>query len=188
MRAMAVSKPELKFVSRGVVPRAWQVALGALVLIAGCAQQPPYFGPKDSDHATGYTDERLDQNRYRVTYTGNSATARETVEDFLLLRSAQVTLQSGFGHFVFDTRDTQAHTTYYSDFMGWPGWRRHGWYWNIWPYDDEAETRPVTRYQAYAEIVMLTDAQAAKEPRSIDAQSIMQRLGPAATPPPPPAK
>jgi hypothetical protein len=41
----------------------------------------------------------------------------------------------------------------------------------------------VRRFEAYAEIVLLTDAQAAKEPRAIKAQSIIDRLGPAAPPP-----
>jgi hypothetical protein len=162
------------------------VALGTI--LASCATEPPYYGPKDADHPTGYTDEKLDQNRYRVTYSGNSATARETVENFLLLRAAQVTQQAGAKYFMFDMRDTKAHTTYWTDFMGPPGWGgpRFGWYWHSWPYDTEAESRPETQYHAYAEIILLTDAQAAKEPRAIDAQSIIQRLGPSAAPPAPP--
>ena len=88
----------------------------AWLAVAACAPEVPYFGPKDADHATGYTDEKLDQNRFRVTYSGNSQTNRETVEDFLLLRSAQVTEQSGSHFFMFDMRDTKSHTTYFSDF------------------------------------------------------------------------
>jgi hypothetical protein len=154
--------------------------------VSACAPEQPYFGPKDADHSTGYTDEKLDQNRYRVTYSGSSLTNRETVEDFLLLRAAQVTQQAGSSFFMFDMRDTKAHTTYLSDFPGWGGGPRFGWYWHNWPYDgfdDEVESRPITRFQAYAEIVLLTDAQAAKEPRAINAQSIIERLRPAAPPP-----
>ena len=159
----------------------------AWLAISACAPEAPYFGPKDVDHATGYTDQKLDQNRYRVTYSGSSATNRETVENFLLLRAAQVTRQAGANAFMFDMRDTKTHTTYFSDFPGWGGGPRFGWYWHSWAYDgfdNEVETRPVTRYQAYAEIVLLTDAQAAKEPRAINAQSIIQNLGPTAAPPP----
>jgi hypothetical protein len=165
-------------------------AAAALVCLAvsACAPEVPYFGPKDADHATGYTDEKLDQNRYRVTYSGSSATPRETVENFLLLRAAQVTQQAGASAFMFDMRDTKSHTTYFSDFPGWAGGPRFGGYWHSWAYDDgfdnEVESRPVTRYQAYAEIVLLTDAQAAKEPRAINAQSIIQHLGSNAIPPP----
>jgi hypothetical protein len=176
-----------KFLSASVFAGA--LVLGAL--LAGCAEEPPYYGPKDADHSTGYTDEQLAQNRYRVTYSGNSATPRETVENFLLLRAAQVTQQAGAHYFMFDMRDTKARTTYWTtEFGPWPGWGgpRFGWYWHSWPYgDDTAETRPVTRYNAYAEIVLLTDPEAAKEPRAIEAQSVIQHLGPIVAPPPPPA-
>ena len=57
--------------------------------------------------ATGYTDRALTQNRYRVTFTGNTVTPRETVESYLLLRAAEVTRAAGYSHFMFDTRNTQ---------------------------------------------------------------------------------
>lgn len=164
---------------------------GLMLLGLAACTTPAVYGPREPGQTTGYTDERLSDNRYRVTYTGNAATARETVEDFLMLRAAEVTLQSGFSHFVFDTRDTQARTTYYSSFVdGWPGWGRrrgYGWYWHNWPYDEDVATTSITRYQAYAEIVMLSDDQAKAEPRAIDAHEIVANLGPKANPPPPPA-
>src|ERR1700761_3258714 len=79
------------------------------MLLAACAQPAP-FAPRGADQQTGYTDRQLAQNRWRVTFTGNSATPREQVEDYLLLRSAQVTLAAGATHFLFDNRDTQAKT------------------------------------------------------------------------------
>ena len=165
-----------------------------VMLVAACAAEPPYYGPKQPGESVGYTDLRLDQNRFRVTYSGNSATTRETVENFLLMRAAQVTLQSGYSHFLFDARDTKAKTTYLSDFTGWPGWGG-GWYWHSWPdafggppFAAEAESRPITKFEAYAEIVMLTSAEAAKEPRAIDARQIITRLGPLVTLPPVPPK
>jgi hypothetical protein len=162
-------------------------AVAGLTWVSACAPEIPYFGPKDADHPTGYTDEKLDQNRFRVTYSGSSATNRETVENFLLLRAAQVTRQAGSNFFMFDMRDTKTHTTYFSEIPGWAGPPYYGWYWHNWAYagfDNEVESRPITRYQAYAEIIVLTDAQAAKEPRAIDAQSIILHLGPTAMPPP----
>ena len=61
---------------------------------------------------------------------------------------------------------------------------RFGWYWHNWDYD--ADTYPTTRYEAYAEIVMLTPEQAKSEPRAVDAQDIVSHLGPIVQPPPPP--
>lgn len=161
-------------------------ALGLLVLTA-CANPTPY-APREPGQTTGYTDMRLDENRYRVTFTGNSVTGRETVEDYLLLRSAEVTLDSGFSHFMFDTRDTEARTSYRTDFVGWPGWRGYGWYRHSWPYYgafggpygpyyDSVDSRPITRYQAYAEIVMLSPDQARDHPAALDARDVASRIG-----------
>lgn len=153
--------------------------LGALALLAGCATEPPYFGPIGNGHDTGYSDQQIDQTHFRVTYQGNSQTTRDTVETFLLLRAAQVAAQAGYPSFMFDTRDTKAKTYYFTTFTGWPGWRGYGWYgWDGAPFDEESESRPVTRYEAYAEIVLLTADQAAKDPRALNAQSVIGHLSP----------
>jgi hypothetical protein len=170
------------------------VLLGAAAGLAGCATPTPYAAATD-DRSTGYSDKRLADNRFRVTFTGNSATKRETVENFLLLRSAEVTRDAGFGWFVFDDRDTEAKTTYHTDFAGYPGWgpgfrRGFGFYHHSWLHDpwdpfwaDDAETRPTTRYQAYAEIILLTPEQAKQDPHALQASDVITRLGPSAAPP-----
>lgn len=160
------------------------------LLLAGCATPAPY-APQTHQGGAGYSDERLAQNRYRVTFTGNSATPRAQVEDFLLYRAAQVTLDSGFAAFEFDARDTKAKTTYFSTFQPypydpfWPGYDYYGWYWHNWAFED-VQARPITRYEAYAEIVMLTAEQAKSQPRALDARDVMAHLGPRVLPPPPP--
>lgn len=178
-------------------PARRRLAIGVVAVtllgLAGCATGPAPYGPKTGDSTTGYTDQQLTTNRYRVTFTGNSQTDRQTVENYLLLRSAEVTLGAGFDYFLFDTRNTKSKTTYLSSFSGWPGWGGYGWYWHNWawgppygpgPYGMDATSRPITRYQAYAEIVLLTDTQAKSEPRAINANEIIAHLRP---PPPPPA-
>jgi hypothetical protein len=167
--------------------------LGGTVL-AACATGPIYRprGPGDN---VGYTDQRLTQNRYRVTFTGSSGTRRELVEDSLLRRSAEVTLQNGFSHFVFDQRDTDATGFYRDSFrprtslgFGFGSSRFFGpgpWYWSSfgfgggYPYGEFYA--PLPRYEAYAEIVMLNPQQAAGEPDAIDAREVLASL----TPPPP---
>lgn len=166
----------------GLTPRL-APALLLLIALTGCETPTPYQPRTDQG---GYTDQRIGENRYRVTFTGNAVTDRLTVENYLLLRAAQVTVQSGYHWFVFDTRDTQARTSYHTDFQGYPGWpgfRGFGWYWHDWDYD-YADTYPTTRYDAYAEIVMLTPDQAKKEPRALNADDVIAHI----TPPPPPAK
>ncbi len=169
------------------MPKFSNLAFLALLGLSACVA-PAAYGPRGPGDVTGYTDEQLAQNRYRVTYTGNAATDRETVEDYLLYRSAEVTLKAGFTHFEFDTRDTKAHTTYYSSFVGgWPGWpyrHRYGWYWHNWAFDDEdVMTSSITRYEAYAEIVMLTGDQAADNADAMDANDVIAHLGPKVHPP-----
>ncbi len=169
--------------------RGSMVAAAALMLAA--CETPATYHPAERPGGIGYTDEQLAGNRWRVTFTGNSATRRETVENYLLLRAAEVTLKAGYHWFIFDTRNTEAQTTYHSDFVGWPGWRGRGWYWHSWPYggwgaETDVTSRPVTAYDAYAEIVLLTDEQARNEPRAIKAQDVLDHIGPTAYPPGPP--
>ena len=166
----------MRFRARGALAAA---SLISVFTLTGC-ESPAPFAPL-AGHTTGYTDERLSANRWRVTFVGNAVTSRRTVENYLLLRAAQVTQESGYRWFVFDTRDTQAHTAYYTAFQGWPGYhRRFGWYWQNWDYGD---TYAVTRYEAYAEIVLLTPVQTRNEPRAVDAEDIIAHLTPPAPPP-----
>jgi hypothetical protein len=162
----------------------------AVLALAGCASPTAYQPAADNGAnggANGYADQRLAENRYRVTFQGNSATKRETVENYLLLRSAEVTKAAGFAWFAFDDRDTKAKTTYHTEF-GEPGfgpgfgWYRHSWRHNPWDpfWGDQAEAVPSTRYQAYAEIIMLTPEQAKSDPHALQASDVIARLGPGA--------
>ncbi len=164
----------------------------AFLAIAGCVQPTPYQ-PSIGPDGAGYSDRQLAANRYRIAFNGNSVTSREAVEDYLLRRAAEVTLQSGFSYFMFDTRNTEARTDYYSNFMArWPGLRFSPgfWYWHSWNYDpfgydmfgyDRFGPERIdseTRYRAYAEIVMLTPEQAATEPTALYAQDVLAHVAP----------
>jgi hypothetical protein len=169
--------------------------LGFLAL-AGCATPAPY-APMTPGQATGYTDRQLSDNRWRVTFTGNSVTPRETVENSLLLRAAEVTLASGHSHFVFDTRDTKAQTRYDAFPVGPPygyGFHRgfgygfgYGYgpgYWGFHPawgysaFGPDVDIVSTTKYESYAEIVVLNDEQAKREPRAVDARAVIARMPP----------
>ena len=82
-------------------------ACGLALALAACTAPAPY-APRRPGETTGYTDRELAPGRFRVTFTGNSVTERDTVENYLLLRAAEVTLASGGTHFIFDDRDTRA--------------------------------------------------------------------------------
>ena len=160
-----------------------------LLVLAGCATPAPY-GPRGPGQETGYTDRQLSDNRWRVTFTGNSVTPRETVENDLLLRAAEVTLAAGGTHFVFDTRDTKAQTRYDAiptgpgpGFYGYGYWRFHP-RWGYDPFGPPVDIVSTTKFESYAEIVILNDAQAAREARAVDARAVIAHLTPPPAPPP----
>ncbi len=161
-------------------------------LLAGCMAPSPY-APRLEGQRTGYTDRALTQTRYRVTFTGNTVTPRETVESFLLLRAAEVTRAAGYTNFVFDTRNTRTNTSVQTVPYGppadpfWGGYGRRGFgYWGGWgfAYEPAVDVVVRTNFEAYAEIVLLTPEQAAKEPRSLNAAEVIARIGPDAAPKP----
>jgi hypothetical protein len=163
------------------------VLVVALTGLAACQTAAPY-APRATGQSTGYTDRELAPGRYRVTFTGNSATPREQVEDDLLLRAAEVTLAAGFSHFVFDSRDTQAQTRYsafpqprpHLGFGFGPGYWSFRPRWGYDPFGPPVDIMTSTRYEAYAEIVLLKGADVAKEPRAVDARAVIQHLTPPA--------
>jgi hypothetical protein len=72
-----------------------------ITMLSGCVtpyQQKGFMG--------GYTDSRLDSNTVRVSFYGNHHTARETVENDMLYRCAEVTLKDGYDYFVIVSGDT----------------------------------------------------------------------------------
>ena len=172
------------------------VATLAVTLLAAC-ETGPVYKPRAPGERVGYTDLQLTPTRYRVTFTGNSSTRREDVENYLLRRAAEVTLGAGYTHFAFDSRDTTARTYYresFSDpFFADPFYGPRAFYWSSWPYYGYpygpygfgrpfgygyGDLRPITSFSAYAEIVTLRANEAAGNPRAIDAQSLLQRLPP----------
>jgi len=70
------------------------IATALLLTLSGCATQTAYQ-PAEKRGAEGYTETKLGENRYRVTFTGNSVTPAETVKDYALLRAGELTLEKG---------------------------------------------------------------------------------------------
>lgn len=48
----------------------------------------------------GYQETQLNTNEYNVTYTGTRSTNIKKVNDFVLLRSAEITLENGYKYFM----------------------------------------------------------------------------------------
>lgn len=71
-------------------------ALIVALLLTGCVtgDYQAYNG------GVGYISDHQEDNIYQVTYTGTRTTKAEKVNDFVLLRSAELTLEQGFKYFV----------------------------------------------------------------------------------------
>jgi hypothetical protein len=176
-------------------------AMAAALALGGCMTATPYQPATGTgQYRTGYSDEQIEDNRFRVSFAGNTLTARETVERYLLYRAAELTVQHGFDHFILVDRDTEKRTETYrtpgaygpgygGPWGGWsPYWRfyrpRWGWrsydpFWDDPFWNDRGwDYRTVNRYEAMAEIVVGRGPKPAGNVRAFDAREVLNRLGP----------
>lgn len=82
---------------RALIPAVLALALAA------CASPTPYQ-PSWMGDGYGYSEQRIEDNRFRVAFQGSSATPRDTVENYLLYRAAELTLAQGGDYFVVVAR------------------------------------------------------------------------------------
>lgn len=80
-------------------------ALSAVLTLAACASAPAY-SPAQSTNGIGYTDQRIENDRFRVTYRGGPRMSSAVVQDYALMRAAQVTIEHGADWFEVVTADT----------------------------------------------------------------------------------
>lgn len=157
----------------------------ALGLLAACATATPYQPAAGAAAPYGYQEQRIENNRLRVSFRGNTLTDRETVETYLLYRAAEATLQAGFDHFIIANRDTEERTRlqamgpsrpyspfdywYYSPRRGWSFWRDPFWH-------EPTSYREVTRYEAVAEVAMFRGAKPENDANAFDAREVQANL------------
>lgn len=68
------------------------VSSAAALLVAACASLAPY-GPQVGASGQGFSEQRIESDRWRVTYRGVGDPA--PVADYALLRAAELTLENG---------------------------------------------------------------------------------------------
>ena len=173
-------------------PALFAVAASALALtVAACATPTPY-GPMQPGRAGGYAEQRLEANRFRVAFAGNSVTSREQVEMSLLLRAAELTVQEGFDWFATVERATDRDTRYVGGrdpfydpyYRGWnPYWRfyRGGSWSRFDPYWNDINVRQIDRFEATSEIVMGRGPKPAGDPNAFDARDVIANIAPRVT-------
>lgn len=161
---------------------------GACLALVSCATTPPYH-PAQGNSA-GYSDQQIEQNRYQVTFAGNSITSVQKVENYLLFRAAELTLQQGYDHFIIANRQTESKDRFVdmggSSLMGrgpyWGfGWSYYtpGFGWGVGrdPFFNDVDVRQITKYKATAEIVMGKGPKPAGNEHAYDAREVVKNLG-----------
>ena len=88
------------------------MTVAAGLALAACATATPYQPAGLNGQRGGYAEQRLENNRFRVSFSGNSVTSREQVEMGLLLRSAELTAESGYDWFATVNRATDRDTRF----------------------------------------------------------------------------
>jgi hypothetical protein len=171
------------------------LAAAACLALAACTTATPYqpYQPGGmSSSAGGFSEQRIGADRFRITFSGNSLTSRETVERYLLFRSAEVTLAEGYDWFSLADRHTDRKTRTIIDRhdpFGYDYWRPTWAYlgygrwvvldpWGPRSFFDDAEVRRIDRYEASAEIFLGKGAKPAGDPSAFDAREVVKNLGP----------
>jgi hypothetical protein len=152
-------------------------AMLAASLLAGCAASTaPDYRPRPPGGTVGYSDWQLSSNRYRISFSGSTASTRDDVERYLLRRAAEVTLASGYTHFVLSISDAERSTVFYGNNHPYGPYSYdypfRSWYWNY-PYWNEGWQ---STYSVYDDIIMLTPEEARRFPEAIEALTLLQRL------------
>jgi hypothetical protein len=81
--------------------------------LAACASAPTY-APATSENGAGYYERQIESNRYFVTYRASGRADAALLQDYALLRAAEVTLQQGGEWFWVDRRALDAEGAYAS--------------------------------------------------------------------------
>ena len=158
--------------------------LAAAATLAGCVSPTPY---EPKTERFGYTDQKLETDRYRVEFSGNSDTQRGVVENYLLYRAAQVTVDTGHDYFVVTDHDTDKNVAYIGDAetgfgfnggpangfggFGYPGWYGGGGTTLI-------DEQPYDFYTADAVIQVFSGGKPRDNPHAYDARDVLVTLGP----------
>ncbi|QIE54410.1 hypothetical protein G5B40_02535 [Pikeienuella piscinae] len=154
-----------------------------MALLAGCVEPTPYApAPSGEREAAGFTETKIEPDRWRVAFAGNSATSREEVEVALLLRAAEVTLGAGGDWFRVVDEATETDTRQVGVVTGFGpypygyGRRRYG----AFGYTSfgSIDTREIKSYRATMEILVMEGEKPAGEPAAYDASAVAAALGP----------
>lgn len=82
------------------------LGIAALAMAACTTGYGPSYGPANSRYDSGYSDYRVDDNRYRIEYRIENGDTR-LAQDWALRRAAEITLNQRYDWFQIISRNSQ---------------------------------------------------------------------------------
>ena len=156
--------------------------IAAASLLAACVTATPYRAA-EHEHDYGYQQQKIEQDRYRLSFAGNSSTSRQTVENYLLYRAAELTLEQGKDYFIVIKSDTEKNTEQHSTVVGAPsfhfGYGHHRGYGHHHSYGVGFNiiNTNYSDYQAFGVILLKAGKKPADNHDAYDARQVLENLG-----------
>jgi hypothetical protein len=160
-----------------------------LTLLAACgpAVQPTAYAPAPAGGGSGYSEVWLDETRAEVRFAGNWRTDRQTVEQGLLYRAAELAAQREAPQFAVRDKLIEREVTETVETPPFPSWwyrdryRWPGFYGGYGPFGPRVRTW--TTYTGSMDIEVLPPgAQAPPDAIVHDTQAVLRRLAPQVLP------
>lgn len=159
---------------------AWRgLCAGTVLALAACAADPTPYQPASDGY--GFSQQKIEDNRYRVTFAGNSSTNLDTVRNYMLYRAAEATIESGNDYFIVVDQNTQSSTTYRgtgsSPFSVGTGYRSGGGS-GVGIGFSSFSAYPDDSYTSWADIVVGKGPKPADNVDAYDARAVLSSIGP----------
>ena len=149
----------------------WLLIISGVLLLSAC--EPKY--QQQSWWSGGYSSTQIDQNTFRVSYEGDIGTDAGKVNDFLMYRAAELTMQSGYDYFVFTNKDvtkqTQTQCQQQNNFDN----KKNK---NNYPTSSTKNCSESVAYTVTANIKMYKGKKPESNINAYDAMNLMQYMGP----------
>ena len=163
-----------------------------LMMLAACTTTTPY--QQAVGRGDGYTEQRLESDKYRISVRGNSVTEQATLENYVIFRAAEITLASGNDYFIMLEDSTEVRRSFnsYGTTFGGGGFGRRGCF-----YGGgfgrgfgrsgfggggfgttSTRTREITEYTVGAIVQVFSGTKPAENITAYDARSVIENLGP----------
>lgn len=104
MKSFTNSKEGIKGQRSALRTAGLMLVLGSA--LAACASSSTGYEIAEEEGDYGYSERQLTETRYRVSFTGNSRTPIDRVQDYALLRAAELTVQKNYDWFEVANRTT----------------------------------------------------------------------------------